>query len=90
MGCRKGPLLFLLFINDLDDGIVNRLLKFADDTKLYDVVSCRADYLQLQKDLVTLVEWANTSFMEFNVLKCRLEGATVSSISTWGSEVAVG
>ena len=38
-GSVLGPLLFLLYINDLDKGINSKISKFADDTKLAAVVS---------------------------------------------------
>ena len=45
-GSILGPLLFVLYINDIDDGIVSKLLKFADDTK---IVKSVGQYRQLRK-----------------------------------------
>ena len=69
-GSVLGPLLFLIFINDLDDGILSKLKKFADDTKLYREISCRKDCNILQEDLDKLVSWSEEWKMLFNVDKC--------------------
>ena len=67
-----GPLLFLIYINDLDDGIVNLILKFADDTKIFGAVSDLAQHHQLQDDLNTLLQWSKDWQMLFHVDKCKV------------------
>ena len=64
-----GPTLFLMFINNLEDGVQSRVLKFADDTKLYTEMTNEEGGKQLQEDLDVCTEWVNQWMMEFNVAK---------------------
>jgi len=67
-----GPLLFLIFINDIDTGIFNTILKFADDTKVYGKAVSSADTSRLQSDLSAVCKWADEWNMKFNVNKCKV------------------
>ena len=71
-GSVLGPVLFLIFINDLDFGIKSWILKFADDTKIFNRVSGKADVDKLQEDLHRLVRWSEEWQMLFNVSKCKV------------------
>jgi hypothetical protein len=73
-GSVLGPLLFLIFINDLDQSVggVQLLRKFADDTKLGHKVSGGSGRGELQAALDGLCSWASTWGMEFNVEKCKV------------------
>ena len=53
-----GPILFLIYINDLDDSITSNGLKFADDAKLFIKVNTDCDKQHLQNDLDKLVKWS--------------------------------
>ena len=71
-GSVLGPLLFLIFVDDLDEGLMSDILKFADDTKVFGRVNSYEDRMKLQNDLKRLVEWTERWQMKFNVSKCKV------------------
>ena len=71
-GSVLGPLLFLLYINDLPQNVQSQVRLFADDTAVYLTVTSPEDVNTLQADLDTLQEWERTWDMEFNPGKCQV------------------
>jgi len=71
-GSVLGPLLFLIFINDLDEGINCKILKFADDTKIFKKVRNSTDCNQLQANLDKLVLWAQKGKWNSMLISVRL------------------
>ena len=71
-GSVMGPILFLIFINTIESNIDSKVLKFADDLKIFRVIGDKCDEEVLQLDLDNLVEWSNIWQMNFNVNKCKV------------------
>ena len=71
-GSVLGPSLFLIYINDLGDGINATVRLFADDTTLCSQITDFEDAHHLQEDLDKLENWENKWQMSFNVDKCHL------------------
>ena len=53
-----GPLLFILYVNELPDWIRNEIKIFADDTKIWCRIKTAKDGESLQADLNDLMEWS--------------------------------
>ena len=73
-GTVLGPLMFLIFINDIgekiDDGTTVKL--FADDCLVYRKISTPSDGKPLQQDIDNLLAWSKDWKMDFNAEKCKV------------------
>jgi hypothetical protein len=71
-GSVLGPLLFLIYINDITKEISCNIRLFADDCILYKEIKNQEDSILLQRDLDKLVKWSEQWQMRFNVKKCSI------------------
>lgn len=70
-----GPILFILYINDLPGLLENKCKMYADDTKIIseiDHMFAPTDNLRLQRDIDKITEWTNTWLMRLNIEKCKI------------------
>ena len=68
-GSVLGPLLFVLFVNDLPDCVRNITKLFADDLKL---IVDASNEVSVKKDLASLEEWESLWLLKFNPKKCKV------------------
>jgi len=68
-GSILGPLLFLVFTNDLPTVITSQLFDFADDTKCFRQITSTADINHLQEDLNSISNWSINNLLSFNLPK---------------------
>lgn len=68
-GSVLGPLLFVVYINDIDSYVSSHLIKFADDVRLFLPVD-PSQIAPLQCDLNRISEWCSAWLLELNVSKC--------------------
>ena len=70
-GTVLGPILFLIYINDIPRNITSNTKFFVDDMKVYRVLrDTKEDVQELQKDLPRLESWSNNWQLRFNTDKC--------------------
>ena len=73
-GSVLGPLLFLIYIDDITTLALSessKLSLYADDMLLYKTISSTADYAELQQDIDLIYGWSTANLMTFNVSKCK-------------------
>lgn len=71
-GSHLGPLLFVLFINDLPSVFQNsKTLFYADDVKIFRTINSLSDCKLLQEDLKRFWEWCCTNRLILNIDKCK-------------------
>ena len=70
-GSILGPLMFLLFVNDIPQITSSNIILFADDTKLWGLIKSIDDVNILQEDLEKIIEWCQKWKLHLNVKKCK-------------------
>jgi len=71
-GTVLGPLLFLLYINDIVTNISSEIRLFADDCIVYRTITYQSDCMALQADIDILLNQSNVWQMKFNPSKCHI------------------
>ena len=69
-GLVLGPLLFLLYVNDIPASVSCKIKLFADDTKIWNTIKTQSDSQSLQSDLDLLKKWLHKWLLRFNIGKC--------------------
>lgn len=72
-GSHVGPWIFLIFINDIVNVIVNSsVLMFADDLKIFKIITNEHDSTLLQDDINRISEWCEANQLHLNINKCKV------------------
>ena len=70
-GSVLGPVLFIIYINNMPDMLRKYCKMFADDAKLYSAIETTDDQEELQDDLFDSCDWGKDWLLEHNIQKCK-------------------
>jgi len=79
-GSVLGPVLFVLYINDLPDMIQFDVYLFAED-KNFPIITSDTDRAHLQEDLCSMSKWCDQWLLKINSEKCK---HLHSHLCSWG------
>ncbi len=71
-GSVLGPILFIIFINDMPENLRSKILLYADDSKLILTIGGQVDVENTHTDIDKLVAWSEKWLMELNFDKCKV------------------
>ena len=71
-GSVLGPLLFVIYINDLPEITSSEMFLFADDTKLLEEIKSIQDAIRLQQDIDAMEKWSRDWLLRFHPDKCHV------------------
>ena len=67
-----GPVLFVIYINDLPECVKSNVFLFADDTNVFREIKDDSDVSFIQSDLNELFKWSETWLLKFHPDKCKV------------------
>ena len=70
-GSVLGPVLFVIFINDMPESVKSDVFLYADDTKLFREINSESDADTIQEDLDHLYTWSEKWLLKFHPDKCK-------------------
>ena len=70
-GSVLGPVLFVIFINDMPNTVESDVFLYADDTKLFREITSESDSRTMQADLENLFKWSEIWLLKFHPDKCK-------------------
>jgi hypothetical protein len=79
-GSVLGPILFVIYINDMPEMVESSTYLFADDTKIFREIREEKDEKMLQADLDSLQSWSDTWLLQFHPNKCKVMSVANKSV----------
>ena len=82
-GSFLGPLLFVIYINDLPDSVKSNMYLFADDAEIYKIINSLNDHDILQHNIDNLTKWSSVWLLTPNPDKCNVLAVVTKTVGDY-------